>query len=361
METTIREFGSEFDWAANEPFVTAIGKPALLQTPVYYRSGRDALKEIAVSCRAQHRRVLLPALCCESMVSPFTMNGYEPVFYRLTDRFTADMDDVCRKLTDDTVFLYMRYFGIRPMTDEELVKLTEQAPHAILVEDRTHDLPIKRQEAVSVTPHYTMASIRKWLAIGDGGILSTDFAVTPCRPEPTFAAIRQTAMQQKSEFLATGDETLKQAFRAGLAQASDLLDKNTLPYAMTDESRALLEQIDFDTIVAKRQANARALKQHLVPLAETGAITFITDRPENSTLYFPLLVDRRDAVQQAAAKRGVFCPVIWPVPKEALGVCPVAERTAQQMLGVLCDQRYTEEDMAYIADVLADVLTQADT
>ena len=352
MSTTIREFGSEFDWAANEPFVTTEHKPALLQTPVYYRSGRDALKEIARTNSPRYRRVLLPALCCESMVSPFTMNGYEAVFYRLRADFTADADDIREKITDDTVLLYIRYFGIVPLTDEELLSLTAVAPHARLVEDRTHDLPIRRTEKAAVTPHYTMASIRKWLAIGDGGVLSTDFEVGRCEAEPQFAALRRTAMEQKSVFLATGDEAIKTQFRAGLAEASELLDVDPVPYAMTEASKVLLESIDFDAIAQKRQANARALKALLTPLEKKGKLTFITDRPENSTLYFPILVDDQGAVQQAAAKRGVFCPVIWPVPAEAKGVCPVAEMAADRMLGVPCDQRYSEEDMAYIADVL---------
>jgi len=41
------------------------------------------------------------------------------------------------------------------------------------------------------------------------------------------------------------------------------------------------------------------------------------------------------------------------VPTQATGVCAVAEYTAEHMLGVPCDQRYSEEDMAHIAHVLA--------
>lgn len=356
MSTAIREFGSEFDWAANEPFVTDVNKPALLQTPVYYRSGRDALKEIARMGAPQYRRVLLPALCCESMVSPFTMNGYKAVFYRLHKDYTADVEDILAKITDDTVFLYIRYFGINPLSTEEMQRLEQAAPKARWVEDRTHDLVIRRTEKTAVTPHYTMASIRKWLAIGDGGILSTDFEVGHSESEPQFAALRQTAMQQKTAFLQTGDETVKTQFRHLLGEASDLLDMSPIPYAMTDASRDLLQHMDFDAIAAKRQNNARALKRLLKPLSDAGKLTFITDRPEDSTLYFPVLVEQQTAVQQAAAKRGVFCPVIWPVPSEAEGVCPVAEYTAAHMLGIPCDQRYSEDDMASIADVMAKAL-----
>ena len=356
MSTTIREFGSEFDWAANRPFVTTTRKPALLQSPVYYRSGRDALKEIARANAPQYRRVLLPALCCESMVSPFTMNGYEAVFYRLREDFSADVDDIIPKITDDTVFLYIRYFGILALTDDEMCTVQSAAPNARWVEDRTHDLPVRRERRDAVTPHYTVASIRKWLAIGDGGILSTDFAVGKCQAEPQFAALRQTAMEQKTAFLATGDETIKTQFRDGLAKASDLLDAYPAPFAMTDGSRALLNSIDFDALIAKRQENAIALKQLLTPLVNEGKLTFITDRPEDSTLYFPILVNNQTAVQQAAARRGVFCPVIWPVPDGAQGVCPVAERAAAHMLGVPCDQRYSKDDMTYIADVLTAAL-----
>ena len=63
-------------------------------------------------------------------------------------------------------------------------------------------------------------------------------------------------------------------------------------------------------------------------------------------------------MQRALAEKGIYCPVIWPVPQQALGVCEVAEFTAEHMLGVPCDQRYTPEDMTYIGQKILEIVNE---
>ena len=63
------EYGSEFDARTNEAFLTDFSD--FVQPDWHlYRSGRDAMKALARSMGK--RRVLLPALCCDSMRWFFT-------------------------------------------------------------------------------------------------------------------------------------------------------------------------------------------------------------------------------------------------------------------------------------------------
>ena len=71
-----------------------------------YRSGGVALK--AFARLGGRTKVLLPALCCESMVLPFEQNGYTVEFYKLCEDLRADEDDVISKLELGCVLLYMR-------------------------------------------------------------------------------------------------------------------------------------------------------------------------------------------------------------------------------------------------------------
>ena len=108
------EYGSEFHARANDPFERAL--PGFVQEDwSLVRSGRDALKALAGLVRG--RRVLLPALCCESMLVPFTQSGCELVFYRLREDLRGDEADVRDKLRDGALLLYMSYFGIHPFPD----------------------------------------------------------------------------------------------------------------------------------------------------------------------------------------------------------------------------------------------------
>lgn len=338
-----REFGSEYDWAANEPFLHP-GKSRLdLESARTYRSGRDALKAAAMVLKNRCSRVLLPALCCESMVSPFSMHGITPVFYRSNADYTADVEDVRKKLTGDSILLYEPYFGIDPFRREDLLRLKKEFPGVVLLEDRTQDLLRIRPD--DTLADITVASIRKWTAVPDGGLLwSKVYAPAEGISDSQFGQLRTGAFKQKTRYHETGDAALKEEFRHTFGKANELLDLSPQPVAMGEESLELLQSLDFDRIYALRQENARILGSLL------KGTKMITDTPEVSTLYFPVLVEDQGAVQSALAGEGIYCPVIWPVPEEALGVCPVAEYTARHMLGIPCDHRYTPEDMKFIAE-----------
>lgn len=350
MDYCVREYGSEYDWLANDAFLLPEGaRQTLTEGARLYRSGRDALKAAARACRNTCSRVLLPALCCESMVSPFRMNGISPLFYRLNEGYTADVADVESKMTSDTILLYGPYFGISPFDDETLSRLRRTFPGVVFLEDRTHDILHHRKDGF--VSDLTVASIRKWTAVPDGGLLwSHTYSCDPGHSDLAFADLRTQAMQQKARYLASGEAGLKDSFRELLGEASELLDVSAEPCAMAEASARLLDRLDEDSILVHRQRNADTLLHLLQPAVERGQLRLITPEPGRSTLYFPILVPDQKYFQTELAYRGIYCPVIWPVPRDASGVCPVAEYTAAHMLGVPCDHRYTQADMRYIAE-----------
>ena len=346
MVSRIREYGSEYDWRANDNYQLPPGQyqPAF-EKAQKFRSGRDALKAVAAVCKRRYRRVLLPALCCESMVSPFTMHGIAPVFYRLLPDYTADIADVTSKLAQDTILLYGSYFGMDPFDETVLLQIKKTYPGVLFLEDRTQD--IMRVKEQTFKPDVTIASIRKWTAIGDGGLLwSEKLRCAPGEQETAFASLRTKAMQMKAIYLEQGDPSTKQTYRQMLGAASEMLDESADFFAMTQASEELLARLDIAKMYHQRQENARILK---AALADVADLKLITQYPERSTLYFPVLVKNQQKVQTALAQAGIYCPVLWPVPQEAAGICPVAEHTATHMLGVPCDHRYTPADMEFIA------------
>ena len=83
-----------------------------------------------------------------------------------------------------------------------------------------------------------------------------------------------------------------------------------------------------------------------------GRLRFLSDSPADSALYLPILLEDRDRVQRAMAEEKIYCPVIWPEPEAAAGVCPVSHAVTKHMLALPCDQRYGEPDMDFFADAL---------
>lgn len=348
------EYGGElFSLDSNRPFEStdSNGIPADWQL---YRSGRDALRAFAML--AGRKRVLMPALCCSSMVLPFRQSGWEVGFYRLKPDLSADEADVSEKLRDDDVLLYMHYFGIRPFSDAFLEALRAGRHGILFLEDRTHDIWVQRAFSGFV-PDAAAASLRKWAALPEGGMLRTGLGAVPAGTDSRYGELRFDAMEEKSRYLETGDAALNLDAREKYSRAEQLLDECTEPVYMAPQYEALLRRLDYAAILEARRRNLRRLLDRLRPLIEDGTVRLMTDLPENSGLYLPVLIENRDSVQQELIRRNIYCPAaIWPEPPEAAGICPVSHYITEHMLSVLCDQRFNEADMDCLADNLIDVL-----
>lgn len=351
----MKEYGSEYNWSAGEGFLRRDRAGLGLAGAEFYRSGRDTLKAVAALGGRGPGTVLLPALCCESMIVPFALNGCKVEFYRLREDLTGDAEDVCAKLRDGALLLYMRYFGIKPFEDGFLAGLRGRFRDILLVEDRTQDLVVPRA-GEGFTPDAMLASVRKWAPLPEGGVLLTQLEHPRGLPDSRFGDMRREAAMKKDDYFASGEPELKAGFLDELHRAERLLDEGAAPRSMSPEYLERLEHTDFPLIFNRRRENIRRLRARLEPLAASGRLRFLTENAEDSTLYFPILLENRDEVQRRMAQKGIYCPVIWPQPPETAGICEVSERVTAHMLALMCDQRYDQSDMDFIADTLSAAL-----
>lgn len=352
MQKLTKEYGSEFDWESNNEYINSFYNHRIFQEADYFRSGRDALRAIALRYKGCYKQILIPALCCESMVNPFEINGYEVSFYRLNPDLSADFEDILSKIQSEAIFLYINYFGITSMDNEKLCYIKKQFENSILIEDRTHDILVGRDNGY--VPNYTICSIRKWIAIPDGGLLfSTNQEIFKKEMNTYFGDVRTCALKNKSEYLRTGNVQIKLKFRNELDDANNYLNASEIVADISKKSYEILQYIDFEKIYQQRKINALLLYKHIENIDEAENISSTT---ENSTLYHPILVDNRDKVQKKLAKKDIYCPVIWPLPKQAVGVCKVSEYISNHMLAIPCDHRYRKSDIECICNILDEIL-----
>jgi len=353
VQISIPEYGSEFDWDSNNAYINDELKQSYFQGAKYFRSGRDSLKAIALKYKGKYRQLLLPALCCPSMAASFEMNGYDTSYFKLNQDISADFEDLLSKIQKNTILLYMNYFGIPSLTDSHLIHIREQYQDIIIIEDRTHDIFIDRSK--QFIPDYTICSIRKWLAIPDGGILYSRFKQTdfPRIKDAYFGDTRKDALLIKSEYIKSGDINLKTLYRNKLSTANGYLDINKDVADISDESGKLLKNIDFEKISQRRCENIQVMSEMIKEISSMKSI--LTDTNQ-SALYYPILIENRDIIQQKLAVKNIYCPVIWPLPKMAEGVCELSDYIASHMLALPCDQRYNIDDIEHIITVLKELL-----
>lgn len=305
---------------------------------VYTVSGRtaiDVILQVILAERSVHS-VAMPAWCCDSMIAPFAHRNIKVNFYdvRYTD-FTNDTD----------IFYVTNYFGYENMLDIEIVKQFK-AKGAVILYDRTHSFLMSNDPYLSLAD-YSFASIRKWMGVIGGAVVKggKDMALNPC----PYLASKETAMRMKQAYM-EGDDTIdKQEFLKLYGEFGHYLAKDYRDYAMDDLSYAIYKATDFEAMKAKRRANAQYLYEHL------KGVRFMYDLTDKAVpLFVPVLFEskeQRDDVRRKLIEAEIYCPIHWPKPAQ-IPADFEANRIYDTELSLICDQRYTIDDMARMVTVI---------
>lgn len=350
MSQKVNEYGSEFDWESNCRFIKNDKVKLNIDDKVkFFRSGRDSLAFIANRHKNSHKNVIFPALCCESMVTPFIKNDYKIQYYKLNKNLSADVEDIISKIQEDTVFVYMNYFGIKSLDKKFIKLLKKKFDKVVIVEDKTHDILINKEKVVE---DYIVCSLRKWIALPDGGFLYSKENLnhdTFIEQDTFFSDLRIDAMKNKSTYMKNCEIKTKEYFREKFGQANEYLDKDTKIVGISEASLDIIKKINFKEIRDIRQRNVEFILDFL---KDVKGITSLYENSDLGNLYYPILVKNREEIQAKLAQKKIYCPVIWPLPAEALNICSVSDYISEHMLAIPCDQRYTESDMNYICNTL---------
>lgn len=301
----------------------------------WFLSGRSALSGVISQMQQQYgvRTVAMPAWCCESMIKPFADVGIEVRFYpvysengRLVQR--PDAVQPC-----DALFL-MDYFGyaagsVRP-----------DVP-GVRVRDLTHSV----FSGVCTDAQYYFGSLRKWAGFHTGGFaVGVDAPVLAASDE--YTALRMDAMAKKEQYLsgAREDKAHLQIFH----EAEEMLERPGV-FSATQRDVALAQKMDVSAMKQRRRENAALL------LKELSDVALFPDLGEQDCpLFVPILVPdgKRDALRRYLIENRIYCPVHWPLTARHC----VDEKTAalySDSLSLVCDQRYSAQDMQRIVETVA--------
>lgn len=346
----IKEYGYEYNSTLDEQLWERTHMRSAddkLGGAVCLRSGRDALKVIARENRGNN--VLLPSLCCDSMIVPFEMYDCKTSFYGLKTDLSADEVDVCNqieKFGGNAVLLVSDYFGREMFAEHFLEKLKDLYPKLVLVKDITHTF---LNECKKDLCDYTVASIRKWARIPDGGLLwiNNSSCANDLSEDLSFFEKRLKAQCLRTDFFENGNNDTKVLYRKMFIELSEMLDSGKEPVKMSAYAYEQIQNIDWLQIKHTRKTNAKAL---IDIFSKEKKIKLIQPEIQKSNLYVPFVTENRDSVQRKLAEKGIFTTVIWPLREEQTQKCSVTRKIGESMLAAPCDQRYTQEDMRYIGE-----------
>ncbi|MES9957449.1 MAG: aminotransferase class I/II-fold pyridoxal phosphate-dependent enzyme [Sedimenticola sp.] len=115
--------------------------------------------------------VLVPAYHCPVMIYPIVEAGLQPVYFRIKEDCTVDLDDLKAKLTERTrAVVVIHYFGF-PTPMQELRTLCNLRD-LYLVEDCAHAFfGAWKSQKIGVLGDVTIASLYKFFPVYDGGAI----------------------------------------------------------------------------------------------------------------------------------------------------------------------------------------------
>ena len=358
----IREYGYEYDAVFRrdvwENFKEGLGEVSVNYSNIMcLRSGRDALKLIASNY--ENQIVFLPALACDSMIVPFEMYNFNINYYSLNEDYSVDFStlflDLKKAKDKKCILLYMDYFGNQSFDDQQLNILKSTYKNLMFLEDRTHNILLKSNRLF--IPEFTIASLRKWINIPDGGILwfEKELKLLNFCNDTSFFKNRLSAQCLRNQYLNNGNEEIKKKYREIFSSVSKILDEDKLPGKMSKYSLSILKNADWDNIRKIRQENSRIL----INIFKQNNITLIQNKEGLSDLYVPILVPNRNEIQKKLSQKNIFNTIIWPLRDSQMNICQTAKKTCENMLAVPCDQRYDSLDMEFIGnEIVKEVMNE---
>lgn len=335
----MREIGSEF-WDA-----PTVPRPRKLfsEDTQWYVSGRSALRAIVEDLtRCGAESVAMPSYCCDSMIRPFLEGGMTISFYDVCPERGVGL---CKSRPAQADVLFdLDYFGFSS---------SDRETYPCIVRDETHSLFCETDYEAD----YCFGSLRKWCGVLTGGFARAKDGrklSMGTEPDPAYGDMRLAAMEAKAQYLGTvaaGGEVGEKTYLQTFSQAEELLDTYGI-MAADPRDRETVSRLDAAYIRARRRENAAMLME-----AFPQWLMFPYMKETDCPLFVPLLLKERDALRRHLIKREIYCPIHWPIsPWHRL--TPRAELLYRQELSLVCDQRYSREDMERMIAAIRDFQTE---
>lgn len=322
-------------------------------------TGRTALDHIICDIKANHpfKSVYMPSYCCKTMIEPFTSNGVEVLFYDVlvNDRGVLDYDIDFN--VNCTALFFMNYFGYSSSKINNIIEYFKNRNNVIIIEDATHSLFCTKKN-YSSNSDFVFASIRKWTAIPGGGLASKinhEFTIAePTKSHDRYVNMKIEGMKLKEEYLKSFN-TNKNSFLQIFLEAENLLGIDYKSYTIDDMSLAIIEQLDIHEIKSKRISNARQLIDGLNNHSKLKLL-FNDVSLNDCPLFVPIIIlnGLRDKVKKYLIENNIFCPVHWS--KSNLHILNKrSEFIFDQELSIVCDQRYSRDEMENIISIINNI------
>ena len=299
-------------------------RSAFHNTAIALNTGRNCLEYI-LRVRGYHH-VYLPYYSCEVLLEPFKKLDVHFSFYHVNERLEIESP---MSLGDKEALLCINYFGLK----QEYVKSLAQQYGSKLIVDNTQAFFARPIEGID-----TFYSCRKFFGVTDGAYLYCDKSLD--------VELEQDQSWQRMNYLLKRIDVSPEAAYADFRDQSVKLKDNPIR-TMSPLTHRIMASIDYGHVAEQRRENYKKLDEALrhkngikLPLT-TDAVPMV----------YPFFTED-DSLRQLLIENKVFVAQYWPNVLDWCDQDSNDYKLTKQLLPLPMDQRYGEEDMKRIIQLI---------
>ncbi len=275
------------------------------------------------------KKIWLPLLLCDSVKQRCDNLGVETEWYYIEKDFSVSVPG---KIREDDWLYVVNYYG--QMTEKTIHRLNEQ--HERIIVDNAQaffELPIK--------DFPTIYTCRKFFGVSDGAFLYS--------PKKVDTELETDYSYNRLLFLQGRFEKEASEFYDDYVRNNEFFVKEPMK-KMSLLTENTLRGLDYGFIRRARTENWKTLHRHL------KKINRLKLRDTEDAFAYPLLVKNGKWIRENLIKMKIYVPLLWPNVLIDCKKDSIEYELADNILPLPCDQRYTREDMDYIAEKVIDLI-----
>lgn len=284
-------------------------------------NGRNALLYLLKARRV--KKLYIPRFLCDSVSNLCARYGYEFEYYEIGRDF---LPVFTKSLNRDEYLYFVNFYG--QISNETLIQWKEKFGNVIF--DNIHaffQLPVPGID--------TIYSCRKFFGVPDGGYLSTDAVLDE--------TLEQDVSRDRMKHILGRFEGCASDYHADF-KANDHSFQQLPLRTMSELTRNILRAVDYEAVRERRNANYELLEH---ALGERNPLKL--RRPDGPYAY-PFYCENGMELKRRLAAEKIYVATLWPNVLEYEGT--LEKDYAENILPLPCDQRYGEEDMKRILNVI---------
>lgn len=271
----------------------------------------------------------IPAFLCSSVPIVADKYGVEVKVYPINEDFSPDYRSLTPQASD---YVYLvDFYGLLP--DETIRDAAARFGDHLIVDEvmAFYRRPIDDLD--------TIYSCRKFFGVSDGAYLATTTSIGRELPSDE--------SWDKMSFVLGRYERPASEFYAESSN-NNVRFRSQEIRTMSPITRNLMRAIDYDRTLERRRQNYAYLRKELDDINQLELVD-----PFGPFMY-PLLLQNGRELRKPMQQRKLYISMLWDHAAAAPGV---AGRYAQDILPLPVDQRYDEQDMAHMVNVLRELMS----